>query len=96
MAIQRDTDGSGPVRPEPIERLARPHEERPASRSQHLAMGTLACPTCDAPVALAAGPLSPTDPLTCPFCLCGAAVRDFLSLSTPSRPAHVEVRVVEP
>jgi hypothetical protein len=96
MAVQRGTDGSDPVRPEPIARLARPHEERLASRSGDLAAGTLACPACDAPVALAAGPLSPTDPLTCPFCLCGAPVRDFLSLSTPSRPARVEVRVVAP
>jgi hypothetical protein len=30
----------------------------------------------------------------CPFCRHDGAVRDFLSLAAPSRPARVEVRVV--
>ena len=55
-------------------------------------MGTLACNRCDAPVALTAGPVRPTDTLTCPFCRHRAAARDFLSLGTPTRPARVEVR----
>jgi hypothetical protein len=40
--------------------------------------------------------MSATDPLTCPFCGHGATVRDFLSLAAPTRPARVEVRVVQP
>jgi hypothetical protein len=68
-------------------------EIRPAPSSR-LATGTLACPACDAPVVLAAGPASPADPLGCPVCDHAGPVRDFLSLAVPSRPARVEVRVV--
>ena len=32
----------------------------------------------------------------CGFCLYSATVRDFLSLAEPTRPARVEVRVVQP
>jgi hypothetical protein len=67
-------------------------EHRPA-RAGHLGTGTLACPHCDAPVALA-GPVLPVEPLTCPYCRHHAPVRDFLSLAAPTRPARVEVRVV--
>jgi hypothetical protein len=67
---------------------------RHVARSGRLASGTLACPHCDAPVAPPSGPLSPADPLSCPYCRHAGAVRDFLSLASPSRPAHVEVRVV--
>jgi hypothetical protein len=63
-------------------------------RSGHLATGTLACPTCDAPVALATAFAGPADPLGCPYCDHTAAVRDFLSLEKPSRPARVAVRIV--
>lgn len=69
-------------------------EEHRLARSSRLGAGTLACPRCDVPVALAAGPVSPAAPLGCPYCGHAGAVRDFLSLSTPSRPARVEVRVV--
>jgi uncharacterized paraquat-inducible protein A len=69
------------------------HEERRRARSSHVASGTLACPSCDAPVALAR-PASPADALGCPYCDHAAAVRDFLSLAAPARPAHVNVRVV--
>jgi hypothetical protein len=68
-------------------------EIRPAP-SGRLATGTLACPACDAPVAPAAGPMSPADALGCPVCDHAGAVRDFLSLASPSRPARVDVRVV--
>jgi hypothetical protein len=71
----------------------RPQEVRTAVRGRRLGVGTLACPACDAPV-LPPGPVSPRDTLSCPFCAHGASVRDFLSLSAPSRPARVEVRVV--
>jgi hypothetical protein len=63
-------------------------------RSGHLAVGTLACPLCDAPVALAHGFAGPSDPRSCPYCDHTAAVRDFLSLGEPSRPARVAVRVI--
>jgi hypothetical protein len=68
-------------------------EER-RTRSGHLASGTLACPLCDAPVALAAAFAGPADPLGCPYCDHAGAVRDFLSLAAPSRPARVAVRIV--
>ena len=94
MAFLRGMDDSDPVRPEPITRGAGAHEEeRRTARSGRLAIGTLACARCDAPVALTAGPVSPADPLGCPYCSHHAPVRDFLSLEPPSRPARVEVRV---
>jgi uncharacterized paraquat-inducible protein A len=68
-------------------------KERRTAPATRLAGGTLACPRCDAPVALAA-PVGPADSLGCPYCAHTAAVRDFLSLAAPSRPARVEVRVV--
>jgi hypothetical protein len=89
MAFQRGVDGSDPIRGERIGRL---HEEH-RLRSQVLASGTLACPRCDAPVAPGPRPLSPAAPLHCPFCYHGGAVRDFLSLAAPSRPARVEIRI---
>ena len=69
------------------------HVELRPGRSARLAAGTLACPSCDAPVALGGGPAAPADPLGCPYCGQAGAVRDFLSLSAPARPARVEVRV---
>jgi hypothetical protein len=71
------------------------HLERRTARSTIVAVGTLACPSCDAPVALTGGPISPAAPLDCPFCSRGGLVRDFLSLGEPSRPARVVVRVVQ-
>jgi hypothetical protein len=67
-------------------------QEHRIARSHRVASGTLACPRCDAPVALNAA-VSPADRLDCPFCLHRAPVRDFLSLGEPTRPARVEVRV---
>ncbi len=98
MALQRGIDGSDPVRPESIGRLGGTQEERRVTRSRLLAAGTLACPECDAPVAPPAPPepaLTPAAPLACPVCAHAGVVRDFLSLATPTRPARVEVRVVE-
>jgi hypothetical protein len=66
-------------------------EER-RSRAGRVATGTLACPLCDAPVALAFA--GPADPLGCPYCDHRGSVRDFLSLAAPSRPARVAVRIV--
>jgi len=68
-------------------------ELRRTTRSTRVATGTLACPHCDAPVALA-GPVAPSAPVDCPYCGHGGAVRDFLSLAAPTRPARVVVRVV--
>lgn len=96
MALHRGIDGSEPVRPQPIARLAGSYEERRSVRTWTLATGTLACPSCDAPVAPGDTPLRPADPLACPYCLSSGFVRDFLSLAPPSRPARVVVRVTAP
>ena len=81
-------DDSDPVRPDAT--TTRPEHRR--TRSTRIATGTLACPRCDAPVALA-GPVSPGETIGCPFCSHSARVHEFLSLEPPSRPARVEVRV---
>lgn len=94
MSFQNGIDGSEPARPQPVTRLAGARSDALVARSGHLASGTLACPRCDAPVALGAGPATPSDPLGCPYCDHTAAVRDFLSLASPARPARVAVRVV--
>ncbi len=68
-------------------------EIRPNQRVLEMATGTFACPACDAPV-LPGGPMSPADAVSCPGCGFGGFVRDFLSLASPTRPAHVVVRIV--
>jgi hypothetical protein len=91
-------DGSDPVRPDPVGRMGGTQEERRVARTRRLAVGTLACPACDAPVAAPSPPapaLAPSGALACPVCGHEGRVREFLSLATPTRPAHVEVRVVE-
>jgi hypothetical protein len=93
MAIHRDLEGSDPVRAEGMSRLDGTHELRRSLTAWQLATGTLACPACDAPVA-PIGTMSPADALDCPVCRHGGAVRDFLSLAAPTRPARVDVRVV--
>ncbi len=70
--------------------------ERRETRSNRLASGTLACRRCDAPVSGHPYPISITDELVCPFCANRGPVRDFLSLATPTRPAHVVIRVGSP
>jgi uncharacterized protein (DUF983 family) len=40
-----------------------------------------------------AAPLAVGTRIACPFCGEAGAVRDFLSLTPPARPAHVVVRV---
>jgi hypothetical protein len=92
MGLHRGIDGSEPVHPEAGERVV--HEERRIAHSSILAVGTLACPSCDAPVALGETRVSPSDPLVCPFCDHHAAARTFLSLRAPTRPARVVVRVI--
>ena len=92
MSVHRSFDDTGPVRPGGAG-SAGDHEHRPG-RGTRLGTGTLACPACDAPVAPGPVPLTPTHPLTCPYCLHPGVVRDFLSLGLPTRPARVVVRVV--
>jgi hypothetical protein len=75
------------------ERIAGFEEIRPAEARTQLAVGTLACPECDAPVFLGTGARSPADPLSCGFCDHDGRVRDFLSLGEPTRPTRVVVRV---
>ena len=96
MSFLSGFDGSERAPAEPITQGPGLHEERRTTRSGVLAVGTLACNRCDAPVAPTARTMSPCDTLTCPFCDHTAAVRDFLSLIPPSRPARVRVRVVGP
>ena len=72
------------------------HEERRVVQTGIAAYGTLACPSCDLPVALGGGSVRPADPLGCPFCAHQAPARDFLSLERPTRPTRVAVRVTMP
>jgi hypothetical protein len=83
------TDG-----PEPLRRPGGRQEERRVATTSLLAVGTLACPSCDAPIAPPPGPHAPSDPLGCGFCDRAGTVRDFLSLEQPSRPTRVDVRVL--
>ena len=94
MSFQRGIDGAEPLRPDPVGGTAETHDVRRRLNAGHLGTGTLACPRCDAPVALAAGPTAVSAPLACPFCHHAGVVREFLSLAAPSRPARVDVRVV--
>lgn len=96
MSIHRGIDGSEPLRPEPVASVDVGGEYRKATRSFVVAIGTLACPECDAPVAPSDPPVRPADTIACPYCLRSGFVRDFLSLSAPSRPARVAVRVTAP
>jgi hypothetical protein len=75
--------------------LAEPvHFEERRSDRWVLAVGTFACPQCDAPVSPGPRAVSPSDRVACPFCAHAGAAREFLSLSSPARPARVTVRVV--
>ena len=76
-----------------LERVAGLREIRNGRATTELAVGTLACPGCDAPVFLGGLAMAPSDPLTCSFCEREGAVRDFLSLGEPTRATHVVVRV---
>ena len=88
MAFFRWTEGADPVHSDANWR----QEEIRKSHSTRLAGGTLACPSCDAPV-MPIGRMTPADALACPYCSHAGAVRDFLSLGAPTRPARVEVHV---
>jgi hypothetical protein len=92
VGLHRGIDGSEPVRAQPVTRLGRVDADPRAGRVQSLGTGTLACPDCDVPV-LIAGTLRPHDPLGCGYCGRSGALRDFLSLAAPTRPARVEIRL---
>lgn len=96
MALHRFIDGSDPVGSTPIARGTGVEQERRSARTSLLASGTLACPRCDVPVTPAAGRVSVLDALHCPYCRHAATVRDFLSLTAPTRPTRVELHVVQP
>ena len=96
VSIHRDGMGAEGAPGDPVGRMAGAAEERRATRSTVVARGTLACPQCDAPVSPGAGALSPAEALQCPVCDHAGAVRDFLSLATPTRPARVRVVVSAP
>jgi len=76
-----------------FDRVAGLREIREADASMQMAVGTLACPDCDAPVFLGGRPRSPADPLWCGFCGREGHLRDFLTLGEPTRATHVVVRV---
>ena len=88
MSLDRPIDGTDGFRPQGVGRLA----FIPAPTSL-LAQGTLACPSCDAPVRPHEDGMSPADAIECPFCERFGRVRDFLTLGAPTRPARVEVRI---
>lgn len=96
MAFSRSSDGADPIGSASATGGLRIKELRRSTRSTHMASGSLACPRCDAPVALTAGPVAATAELQCPFCGHLGPLRAFLSLATPSRPARVEVHVRVP
>jgi hypothetical protein len=62
------------------------------SQDEETAAGTMACPACDAPV-MPHGRVRLDAPVGCPWCGTAGAVRDFLTLGEPTRPARVVVRV---
>lgn len=76
-----------------LDRVAGLREIRKSDTTRQMAVGTLACPDCDAPALPGPGPMSPADPLWCAFCGHDGRVRDFLSLGEPTRATHVVVRV---
>lgn len=96
VSLHRGIDGPAPLEPEPVNGPPGLHEERLARRSTVLSSGTLACPSCDAPVAPPDRPLGAADAMACGWCGHEAAVRDFLTLGEPTRPTRVVVRVVAP
>jgi hypothetical protein len=77
----------------PIQRVPGYFEKRDDVASSELAVGTLACPDCDAPVLPGPRGMSPADDLSCGFCGHAGFVRDFLTLGEPTRPTHVVVRL---
>jgi hypothetical protein len=93
VALHHDLEGGRPGRAQPAERVGGGRQPRRAETSWELATGTLACPSCDAPVLPGPGAATPPDPTSCGFCSHAGPLRDFLSLGEPARPTRVVVRV---
>lgn len=91
MSLHRPSDQGPPG--ESVGRLSGTEEIRRVGREAPVAVGTLACPSCDAPVGLSARPLTPGEVLACGFCAHTGRVRDFLALGEPTRATHVVVRI---
>lgn len=92
MTLHRGLDGAEPIRAQPIASRTGAREIGEASSSLRVARGTLSCPRCDAPIGLGGRAVTFAERLDCPFCRHTGALRDFLSLATPTRAARVEVR----
>jgi hypothetical protein len=92
MALQRGMDDDQPLWPTPMQRLAGDDELRRRAHSDVVAVGSMVCPDCDAPVS-PGRPLRPAEVVACPFCDRSGPVREFLQLGEPTRPARVVVRV---
>ncbi|WP_354699323.1 hypothetical protein DSM112329_05035 [Paraconexibacter sp. AEG42_29] len=95
MSFERGSD-SGPA--DPFGHQGRMQHVRHDVRVGYLGLGTMACPECDAPVALPPGSFAPVTAMECPYCAHLGRVRDFLTLATaarPARPARVRVRIVD-
>lgn len=96
VSFQRGMDDNEPLRPESAGSQGGHEEIRPARRSDTVATGSLACPACDVPVTLGGRAMAPRDLTGCPYCHHVAPLRDFLSLTQPTRPTRVIVRLSEP
>jgi hypothetical protein len=97
MATFRASNRLGRPSLDPIERrLPGQVEKRRVQSSGVVAAATLACRSCDAPIAPGPVPLPLADRLWCPVCHDSGPVRDFISLDAPTRPARVVVRVTWP
>jgi hypothetical protein len=96
VSFERSFDGGEPVRADRIESVDDQEAIRRSTTTQPVAHGTLACPECDVPVVLPGRAVGPAEPFACSYCGHSAHVRDFLSLSPPTRPTRVVVRLREP
>lgn len=94
MALERGIDGTDPLRAQPVSARAGVREDRHAAAPWRLGPATLACPECDAPIALGGRSVPFSEALQCPFCGHDAPLRAFVSLALPARPARVEVRLI--
>ena len=93
MTFRRFLHGSNSSGPQRATGAGGPNEIRHDERTTRMATGTLACPSCDAPVLLTAPTMEPGDALSCGFCGHEGPLRTFLSLAEPTRPTRVEVHV---
>ena len=93
MTLHRRFDAG---EPEPVDGAAGLHELRISTRSTQMGVGTLACPDCDAPTRPVDYPASPATEIGCGYCGRSGPLREFLSLSEPTRPTRVVIHVRRP